>query len=217
MATTHRLLGTLAAHGLVEADPVSQTWNIGLEALRIGTAFQRRNNLALLGRPAMQGLMAQTGETVNLALLDQGAAVFVAQVECPQPLRAFFTMGERRALYASGIGKALLAFMPADQQQRVLRQPLTAFTSKTLTGPTQLQSDLDNIKTRGWALDDEEANIGMRCIAAAIFNEFGEAAAGVSLSGPTARLTLDRVETLAGSVMTCAQTITEISGGIMPR
>lgn len=218
VATAHRLVTTLAAHGLVEPGAAAQTWSIGLEALRIGMAFRRRNNLALLGRPYMQALMERTGETVNLALLDQDAAVFVAQAECPHPLRAFFAMGERRALHASGIGKALLAVMTPQRRQALLAlKPLAAFTPKTLTDPAALQADLDEINRRGWALDDEEANIGMRCIAAAIFNEFGEGVAGVSLSGPTARLTLDKVEALAREVMACADAITTAAGGIRPQ
>ncbi len=213
-STTHRLLSTLAGHDLVTVDEVSQKWSIGIEALRIGMAFQRRNKILLAGRPAMTGLMEATGETVNLAMLDGYEVVFVSQVECHEPIRAFFGIGQRRASHASGIGKALLAEMPLERIELFLRgRPLTRLTPATITDPDHLRAELETIRRRGWSIDDEEANPGMRCIAAAIFNEFGEARAGISLSGPSARLTPDRLPELGAKVRETADRITHLIGG----
>lgn len=216
-STTHRLLTTLADHKLVEMVEAEQKWTIGIEALRIGMAFQRRTKLAILGRADMLELMERTGETVNLGLFDEGDVVFISQVECHEPIRAFFRTGERRAIHASGIGKALLAEMTPAKVDRILQQKgLPVFTPRTITDPQRLAVELQAIRDRGWSLDDEEANPGMRCIAAPIFNEFSEAIAGISLSGPSARLTSDRIALLGPEVRAQADKLTRLIGGMAP-
>lgn len=213
-STTHRLLSTLSGHDLVACDEVTQKWSIGIEALRIGMAFQRRNKILIAGRPIMTELMEATGETVNMAMLDTFQVVFVSQVECQEPIRAFFRIGERRASHASGIGKALLAEMTSERIDQFLRShTLTRFTPATLIEPQALRDELAAIRQRGWSVDNEEANQGMSCVAAAIFNEFGEARAGISLSGPSARLTADRLPELGAKVRDAADRISKLIGG----
>ena len=212
-STAHRLLATLAGHDLVTCDEVRQTWAIGIEALRIGMAFQRRNKLLMAGRPAMLDLMQATGETVNLAMLDKHEVVFVSQVECDAPIRAFFRIGERRALHASGIGKALLAEMTSAGLEAFLRRAMPRLTPATITDADIMRAELDTIRQRGWSIDDEEATPGMRCVAAAVFNEFGEARAGISLSGPSSRLTPDRLDALGARVRATADEISRLTGG----
>ena len=159
--------------------------------------------------------MAQSGETANIAIFEGGEIVFVAQVESPEPIRAFFRSGERRAAHASGIGKALLAEMPRRAVERVLAaKGLERFTPATLTDPAALHADLARTHVRGWALDDEERNSGMRCIAAAIFNEFGDPVAGLSVSGPAPRLDDGRVAELGPLVAAAAAEITRLVGGV---
>ncbi|ESQ86652.1 hypothetical protein ABAC460_22760 [Asticcacaulis sp. AC460] len=213
-STVHRLLGTLSANDFVAFDEATQTWAIGIESLRVGMAFQRRNKILLAGRPIMTALMEAIGETVNMAMLDRFQVVFVTQVECEAPIRAFFRIGERRPAYASGIGKALLAHLPASRLDPFLKtEKLTALTPATLADPVALRGDLEAIRTRGWSLDNEEATPGMRCIAAPIFNEFGEARAGISLSGPASRLTDDRIAALGTQVKAAADSISDLIGG----
>lgn len=195
-------------------DEVSQKWSIGIESLRIGAAFQRRNSVISAGRAAMADLMEATGETVNLAILDRFEVVFVSQVECHEPIRAFFAIGQRRTIHASGIGKALLAHMPADRLDTWLaKADLPGFTPATITDADALRAELTITKARGWALDDEEANPGMRCIAAPVFNVYGEATAGISLSGPSTRLTPQRLPGLGLKVRETADRISRLTGG----
>jgi IclR family transcriptional regulator, acetate operon repressor len=213
-STAHRLLNSLSGHELVSWEDTSQKWSIGIEALRIGMAFQRRNKILLAGRSEMTQLMQATGETVNMAMLDRFDVVFVSQVECEATIRAYFRIGERRAIHASGIGKALLAEMPDARVNDFLRtHKLSRFTPTTLTEPDAMRAELTLIRERGWSLDDEEANSGMRCIAAPVFNEFGEARAGISLSGPTTRLTQTRLAELGTMVKATAARITRLIGG----
>ena len=217
-SSLHRLLASLSAHGFVAADEVDQTWAIGVEAFRVGQAFLRRAKAVSVARPVMRDLMEETGETANLGLIEGGEVVFVAQVESAEPIRAFFRAGERRAAHASGIGKALIAEWPAERVVRLVRsRGLERYTANTLTGEAALMSALAEIRARGFAIDDEERNAGMRCIAAAIFDENGEAAAGLSISGPSARLDAARLAALGPRVAAAAARITAAIGGVVPR
>lgn len=217
-ASAYRLMVTLGNHGLVEWVDADQKWTIGVEALQIGFAFQRKARIALQGRSHMQELMERTGETVNLAILDDGEVVFISQIECRETIRAFFRAGDRRPCHSSGIGKALLAELSVAKLDAVLKKRgLPSLTAKTITAKDKLTEELALIRRRGWSFDDQEGSDGMRCIAAAIFNEFHEAVGGISISGPVSRLPYDRVEALASEVMSHAAAITRAIGGVAPR
>ena len=149
---------------------------------------------------------------------DGGEVVFVSQIETNHPIRAMFGEGARSPMHASGIGKALLAAMPrAEAERRLQKVGLAEFTAKTLSSPRALFADLETTRARGWALDDEERNLGMRCVASAIFNAHGEAVAGISISGPAARLQLDAVGEFGPVVRRAAAEVTERIGGVAPR
>ncbi|WP_290742754.1 HTH-type transcriptional regulator BhcR [Amaricoccus sp.] len=217
-ATVYRALQTFASHGMATQEPESQLWAVGPEAFRIGAAFLTRTSLVEMARPELRALMAETDETANLAIADGAEVVFLSQVETQQPIRAFFRLGARGPIHASGIGKALLAFGPEARLERLLRSgPLATYTARTLADPPALRADLALTRARGWAIDDEERTEGMRCIAAPIFNEHREAVAGVSVSGPTLRVSSDRAEALGAVVRAAADRITAAMGGDAPR
>ena len=216
-ATVYRVLSTYQTHGMVEYQPATQLWFVGQQAFRIGSAFLGRSNLVEQARSVMHALMSQTGETANLAIADGGDVIFLSQVETHEPIRAFFRPGTRGPIHASGIGKALLAYRPREAVERLMRgHALTAFTARTLTDRDRLLDELAAIRARGWALDDEEHTNGMRCIAAPIFNEFREPVAGISISGPTVRVTHARAEEIGAGVRDAADRITEAIGGTAP-
>lgn len=214
-STLYRLLITLQRRGLVEFDSASQTWSIGIEAFRIGSAFRRRMNYLEASRQTMRELMTQTGETCNLGVLDGDDVVFLSQVETHHPIRAFFRPGTRGPLHASGIGKMLLAQLPDNTIQAWTKNhALAQLTDKTIICPLALVEELTKIKLRGWSLDDEESTLGMRCLAAPIFNEYGEAVAGVSISGPVTRINDTVLPQLAKQVCNAAGQITKAIGGV---
>ncbi len=212
-ATLYRVLITFETHGIVEHDPLGQTWNIGPGAFRIGSSFLRRTNIVERARPFMQRLMEETGETANLGVRRGSHVTFLAQVETHQSIRAFFPPGTVSPLHASGIGKALLSDMSDTAIERLVRTAgLEGFTTKTLTGTRPLLDDMATTRTRGFALDDEERTTGMRCVAALVRNAAGEAVAGISVSGPTTRMTDARVARFAGNVMTAARDLSTALG-----
>ena len=218
LAQQGSVLTTLENHGMVEFDKTGQLWCIGVGAYRVGTAFLRGRKLVDRARAVMQELMEKTGETANLGVAEDDCVVFVSQVETHQAIRAFFRPGTRTAFHASGIGKAVLAHLEEDRVAAIVAKAgLETFTPKTLSSLSALARDLAGIAARGWAVDDEERNLGMRCVAAAIFNEFGEPVGGVSVSGPTVRVTPERLAEIGPLVRAAADQVTHMIGGTAPR
>lgn len=214
-ATVYRILVTLEGRGLVEFDPQAQLWHIGARAFVIGARFLRRTSLVDRARPIMRGLMEATGETANLGIEKEGAVLFLSQVETHASIRAFFPPGTLSPMHASGIGKALLAHMDADRlNRRLLTLELPAFTKHSITTPAALRDDLRRIRATGYAVDNEEKTEGMRCIAAPVFDMNREAVAGISVSGPTSRVSLSRIEDLIPPVMDAARQLTGAIGGV---
>lgn len=213
-ATLYRILTTLENRGLVEFDVEAQIWNIGSQAFVIGARFLRRTSLVERARPILRKLMERTGETANLGIQKGTDVLFLSQVETHASIRAFFPPGTLSPMHASGIGKTLLADMDDARLLRTLRdQTLTPFTEHTITSIKALQTDLAAIRTRGYSIDEEEKNLGMRCIAAPVFDMTQEAVAGISVSGPTSRVDVPNTAELSTAVMEAARELSNAVGG----
>jgi IclR family acetate operon transcriptional repressor len=217
VATVFRALVTLQGHGMVEVEEPGQFWHIGPGAFRTGTAFLRRTKVVERARQPMDALMRETGETANLGIETRDEVLFLAQVETHEAIRAFFPPGTRAPMHSSGIGKALLAWYPPEKVRGILaRRGQDKFTSLTLTSETALLRDLARTRERGFSIDDQERAEGMRCVAAPVFNEFGEPVAGLSVSGPAFRMGLSDAARIGGLVRAAADRVTEATGGLLP-
>ncbi len=213
-STAHRLLMTLEQERYVHFDAERKLWSVGVQAFVAGSAFMHSRNLAAVARPAMRTLMEQSGETVNLAIADEDQALYLAQVECRQVMRAFAKPGGRVPLHCSSVGKALLAAMPDAQVARILhRTGMVRMTPRTIATPLALRDELARIRERGYATDDEEHAVGLRCAAAVIHDEFGEPVAALSVSGPMARIADDRLPVLGTLAREAADAISRQFGG----
>ncbi len=212
-STAHRLLTTLELERFAHFDHDGRLWSIGAQAFAVGCAFTKSRSLVGLARPYMRRLMEESGETVNLAVEDQGQMVYLAQVECRQMMRAFARPGSRVPLHCSAVGKAVLS-AGADRSlsKQLLRHGMPRLTVKTITVPAQLRADLERARTLGYAIDDEEHAVGLRCIAAPIFDESGEAVAALSVSGPMARIVDERIAPLSALVVRSARAISAEMG-----
>ena len=206
-ATVYRVLVTMQAHRMVEFDEAQQVWHIGAGAFLIGSTFLRRTGLIDRARPVLRQLMEATGETANLGVERDGDVLFVSQVETHAAIRAFFPPGTRSPLHASGIGKVLLAQAAPDQLDRALGRSLQGYTPRTIIDPDALLRALDEVRARGYAVDDEERTEGMRCVAAGIRNAYGETIAGLSVSGPVSRVRPDQVPALAARGVEAAEAV----------
>jgi IclR family acetate operon transcriptional repressor len=213
-SSAHRILMTLEKRGFTDLSEDTNEWSIGIESFRVGNSYLERTNLIESSLKSMRNLVEATGETANLAIADGGDVVFISQVESNNPIRAFFLPGSRGDMHASGIGKALLANMLRRDVENILHSKgCPEYTDKTLTTPVELFRDLETTRERGWAFDDEERYIGMRCIASCIYNSYGEAIAGISVSGPTVRFPDHSLQMIGSQVRTAADEITALTGG----
>ena len=214
-STMHRLLTALESRRFVRYDADTRLWKIGVEAFVIGNAFLRNRDLATFARPAMQVLVNDSGETASLYLDDEGEIVCMAQVECRQTMRVIARPGGRAKMHSSGSGKAILAYYPlAKLDQVVERHGLPAATEKTINTPQALRQNLELIRQRGFAVDDEENALGIRCVAAPVFDHTGEVVAAISISGPSSRVIESRIPALGERVRAAAVSVTKSIGGV---
>ncbi len=216
-ATVHRLLSTFEELDFVEQDPDEGSWFIGLKAFTVGNAFLKRRDFVASARPYMNALVDECGETVNLGVIDDGEVVFISQVESQEVMRMIVRLGSRSPIHASGVGKAMLANMPEQRVTRILQQRgLARYTDHTIDSPATLRDELKQVRQQGYALDDEEHAVGLRCVAAPIFDENGQALAAISLSGPKARIVDGRLGEMGNAVRQTAAEITRELGGRIP-
>ncbi|MET0191942.1 MAG: IclR family transcriptional regulator [Hyphomicrobiaceae bacterium] len=216
-STAHRILATLKAAGFVQCDD-ARGYLIGVKAFKVGSAFLRNRKLVDVGRGVMRDLMSAAGETTNLGIENEGYVVFVSQLESHHPIRAFHRPGARGALHASSLGKAILAALPEKAVTQILhRVGMTKFTERTIVDPQALLAELAQVRKRGWAIDDQERSTGMRCVGAPVFNEHGEVVGALSVSGPTVRVTEERLGELGPMVKRAAADLTERIGGVAPK
>ena len=216
-ATVHRQLSTFEDLDFVEQDAELGLWFVGLKAFTVGNAFLKRRDFVASARPHMHRLVDQCGETVNLGVIDQGEVVFISQVESREVMRMIVRLGSRSPVHASGVGKALLANLPEQRVADILqRRGLARYTDQTIDSPVALREELLQVRQQGFALDDEEQAVGLRCVAAPIFDENGQALAGISLSGPKARIVDGRLSELGSAIRQTALEITQVLGGRVP-
>lgn len=213
-STAHRLLKSLEQMDFVAQDEERGLWFVGVKAFTIGSAFVRSRDVVAVARPFMRELMERAGETVNLAVLDRDEPVYLTQIECRQMIRAHALPGARAPIHCSGVGKALLATLPDARVAAIAqRRGLARHTPKTIVSLPALRAELERVRERGWAVDDEEQSLGMRCVASVLRDEHGEAIAAISLAGPIARLSDERLRELGALVRATAAKITAALGG----
>lgn len=211
-STVHRLLSTLETRGFVRQDPRTRLYGLGARFLTLVSRGDQAEPLRLTAHPHLRELAQKTQETVNLVMPDVFAAVIVDRVESPQKLRFSIRVGESLWYHCTAGGKMLLAEMSPDRQERVLAGQLPRLTSKTLTNPEELRKELNRIHRRGYATDDEEREIGVRCVATPVRTYNGGGIVAVSLSGPSSRIKTRQFPELVGEVRKTADRISRDLG-----
>lgn len=185
LPTIHRLMRTLVACGYVRQQP-NRRYALGPRLIRLGESASRL--LGTWARPYLARLVEETGETANMALLDGDEVVYVAQVPSRHSMRMFTEVGRRVLPHSTGVGKALLAHHPAEEVRALLaRTGMPAATDRTIGTADAFLEALETTRERGFALDDNEQEVGVRCIAVSVPNS--PTAAAISISGPAGRVT----------------------------
>ena len=197
-STTHRLLATMNALRYVEFDPAGSRWMVGLQAFALGASFMKTRDVARLGRPIMRSLMIDAGETVNIGSASAEGLSYIAQLRPTHDQGAGIPTGAMMPLNTTASGKALLAFGSDNRIDAFLgSSALVHETEASCARPDALASELERIRRCGYAVDDQEHRIGLRCIAAPVFDSAGKARLALSISGSMVRLSDRRLPRLA--------------------
>jgi DNA-binding IclR family transcriptional regulator len=189
-STLLRLLTTLKRHNLVHQDERTRRFRLGWALIYLGRAANRAFSLVELVHPFLDRLSRQTGETANLVLLERNHAVYVDQVVSESIIRGAPPVAAQLGLHCTAAGKVLLAFQPLDRLEQILAQNrLEELTAKTITDPDHLRQALRRVRRQGYAVDDEESEVGGSCVAAPLRDRDGRVIAAISVVGPSSRFT----------------------------
>jgi DNA-binding IclR family transcriptional regulator len=211
-STVHRLATTLIEARLLEQNPQTCKYHLGLAVFELGACVANQMDVAKVSVPYLEALMERTGETVHLAIIDEGEVLYINKIESRHTIRMYSRVGRRGPVYCTGVGKAMLAFQEADKIEQVIAAGMVAHTEHTLVKPEALQSNLAEIRKLGYAIDDEEIEIGLRCVAAPVSDHTGKVIASISVAGPSQRLTKERLLAYAPDLVSTADTISQRLG-----
>jgi DNA-binding IclR family transcriptional regulator len=206
-STISRLLATPAARGYVRRNPATGKYRLGLKPFEIGAVAASQLNVREAALPFLERLRDATRETVHLGVRDATEVVYVEKIESPQTIRMYSRIGRRAPLHCTALGKALLAFLPPDEGRRILGRGLRRYTGNTLTSTRAVVAALAEIREQGYALDREEFEEGLRCVAAPIRDYTGTVVASAGIAGPAVRITEARLPEFIKAVTGATQAI----------
>ncbi|WP_448206275.1 IclR family transcriptional regulator [Azospirillum sp. sgz302134] len=216
-STTHRLLTTLQEERYVRFDQGKRGWAVGVQAYMTGSGFLKTRSLLDVARPRMRRLMEETSEVVNLAVEENGEAIYLHRIGGARVAQAALPVTERTLLHCSAVGKALLAGMPDARIQTILNQRgMRQFTRTTVSSLPELHRELTLTRNRGYAVDQEERVNGMHCVAAPIYDENAHVIGALSLSSTSRRIDNARVTAFGEMVKRTAAAVTAEIGGRVP-
>jgi DNA-binding IclR family transcriptional regulator len=195
----------LEQHRLVVKNQETGRYRLGLKLFELGSKAIDGFDLRGRARPYLDRLQRQFGETVFFCILDDGQVFYVEKVESQQSVRTACTVGSRAPAYCTAVGKAMLAELAEHEVSDVIRRwGLKAVTANTITTATALKAELRAVRSRGYAIDDEEKEEGLRCVSAAVRGHSGKLFAAISVSGPAFRMTKERIPEIGQAVMRAA-------------
>ncbi|HOQ99936.1 MAG TPA: IclR family transcriptional regulator [Anaerolineae bacterium] len=211
-ATAYRFLSSLKDLGYVKQDPEGTRYQLTLKLAWIASRALERTQLRGVAHPWMKRLAAETNETTHLGVLDGDEVAYIDKVDSSQPVEMRSRIGARVHIHASALGKAIVAFLPERSRESIIEhwEPV-GLTTNTIGNQAAFRQELGLVRSRGYAVDDEENEIGIRCIGAPIFDHTGSVVGALSVSGWTITMTPERIPQLAGSLrFTCAAVSQEL-------
>jgi len=211
-STVHRLAATLITEGMLEQDPDSGKYRLGLAVFELGSLVRRKMDVSAEARPFLRALRDQTGETIHLAVLDHASVLYINKMESRRAIRMSTNVGARAPVHCTADGKALLAFQPDEVVAATFAGELPARTPNTIVDAKALRRDLAAARARGYAVDEEESELGMRSVAAPIRADSGAVIASLSIAGPTHRVSKKILMSYAREVVKAADAISQRLG-----
>jgi len=207
-STVYRFLDTFKKLGYVKQNPSNDKYSLTLKLFELGSKSVERMDLITEARPVIEELSKLTEETIHLAALDEESVVYLDKIDSLHLLRMFSHIGRRAPAYCTGLGKALLAWASDDIIGKALsKDKIVKHTENTLTEPSQLLKAFEEIRAQGYAIDNEEHEIGIKCAAAPIRDRTGNVVAAISVSCPVQRLDDERMNNFIKNVMLAAENI----------
>jgi DNA-binding IclR family transcriptional regulator len=212
-STAHRLLMILERHRFVERQPNTGRYQLGLRLFELGSEAIARFDIRERARLHLERLVLEVDETVHLCVLDAGEVLYLDKIEPSRSVRMASRIGRRSAVHCTAVGKAMLAHLPEREVEKILEQRgMARLTPKTIVTMADLKADLETVRVRGYAIDNEEAEEGLRCVGAAILGRNGRPLGAISASAPSFRLPLEKVPAVAAAICAAARALSEESG-----
>lgn len=212
-STVHRLLTALQNKGFIKQNPENHRYSLGLALLHLGQLVADRLDLKNIARPIMDRLQKETGETVNLNIVQEGRRVCIERVESQHDVRHFVEIGKSVALYAGASGKVIMAFMDPEEVEAIIESTgLQAHTPNTITDPDAFREELERIRRRGYATSVCERVEGAASISAPVRDRYGKVIASLTVSGPAFRFTPERFTTFADLLVAAAAELSRSLG-----
>lgn len=212
-SSVHDILSTLVAEGIVEKDSDNSRYHLGLKLFELGEKARSNLEIRKSATPFLKTLNSQLDETVHLTVLEEGEILYIECFESSKRLRTYSVIGVRAPLHCTAVGKAIMAFLPHDEIERViLEKGLERFTENTIIDRKKLLEELAGIRQKGYAVDNMEHEEHVRCVGAPVFNYEGRSFASISVSGPSQRVPFEEVPEIAKMVMAATKDVSKRMG-----
>lgn len=212
-STAHRILMAMEYNGLVEQNRETANYRLGIKLFKLGHLAVARLNLRDVAKSYLRALMEETGETAHLAILYTDEVLYFEKVEGPHVLRMPSRVGRHIPTYCTSVGKAMLSSLDETEVRRIVQShPIRRYTPSTAKGVAELLVELKRTRKRGYAVDNEEFELGLRCVGAPIRDHTGEMVGAISVAGPSARLTRKKIPAVGNAVMKIAAAISKELG-----
>lgn len=212
-STVHRLLGTLIYKGYVVQDNLTNRYRLTMKLFELGNRKINDIDILNISKPYTKELMESVNEVVHLVIREGSKIVYIDKVEADNTIRMASNIGRKSPLYCTSVGKAMMAYMDEKEVENIWHKTdILRFTKKTITDLEELKVELDKVRELGYAEDDEENELGVRCVGAPVFNYTGKVEGAISISGPTIRVTKDKVEEYGKEVKKYADLISKELG-----
>lgn len=211
-STVHRLVVTLVSEELLEQNPETGRYRLGLGLFSLGSLVRHRMDLSSMARPLLMDLREEIGETILLAVPTQQEAMYILHLESRHAVRMRSDIGVHIPYYCTAAGRAILAHLPEQAIEKVLAAPMPLRTPNTVSSPDKLLKVLAAIRKNGYSTEDEESEFGIRAISAAIFDASGRVAGAVGIGGPIQRLSMRKLTSFVAPLKGTAQRISQRLG-----
>ncbi|MCU9613060.1 IclR family transcriptional regulator [Caldibacillus lycopersici] len=212
-STVHRLIQSLEKFGFVKQDVQTSKYLLGLKLVEFSDVILNSLDIRAVARPYLDEVAHEIKETIHLVVVENDELVYIDKMESPHSIRMYSRIGRRAPFYCTGVGKAILAYLPDCDKNRIMeKESFKKYTEYTITSKEELQQHLQDIQLRGYSIDNQEHELGIRCVAAPIFNHENRVIAGISITAPIYRFPTSMIEPIAKKVIYCANQISSSLG-----